>query len=156
VAEPGSGGDHQIAFGKQLTAEIGGEGAGTISSANGLPSNKPLPSSVDQIGRRCVDDRALDFGAIAAARNSGKVMLIECRGRTAYCYRWSTKSSRSLVAVAEISIPADACPVKFEPLNVELGCNLFGYGTSKRRSDDCPSGVVDCAALPVISEPATL
>src|SRR5207302_4815676 len=28
VAEPGSGGDHQVAFGKQLAAEIGGEGAG--------------------------------------------------------------------------------------------------------------------------------
>jgi hypothetical protein len=30
VAEPGSRGDHQIAFGKQLAPEIGGEGAGDI------------------------------------------------------------------------------------------------------------------------------
>ena len=30
MAEPGAGGDHQIAFGKQLAAEIGGEGAGDI------------------------------------------------------------------------------------------------------------------------------
>jgi len=30
VAETGSGGDHQIAFGEQLAAEIGGESAGDI------------------------------------------------------------------------------------------------------------------------------
>jgi hypothetical protein len=30
MAEPSPGGDHQIAFGKQLAAKIGGEGAGDI------------------------------------------------------------------------------------------------------------------------------